>query len=329
MKSFDFSRHLLCICVAAATLAGCGGSQPPLGAPGAMQHSPALATHAERGKSWMLPEAKANNLLYVADEGVGIIVYSYGPSRLRYVGLLGEPQFAEGECVDRAQNIFITDDSVNGSGGIFEYAHGGTSPIAILGDPDALPMNCSGDLTTGNLAVVGYPYHGVSNGVAIYKKARGRPTFYASAFAVYDCGYDDKGNLFIDGGVISGRLDFAELPKGSTTFRKITLNQSFRAAGGIQWDGKHLAVGDFYEAMIYQFDISGKRGTEVGSTPLTGSGEVWQFFIDGDRVIAPSNFNDEYSGFVNVYDYPAGGAAKRTRYNADNPYGVAVSLGLR
>ena len=124
--------------------------------------------------------------------------------------------------------------------------------------------------------------------MAIYKKARGRPTFYASAFGVYDCGYDDKGNLFIDGDVISGHLDFAELPKGSTTFRNITLNQSFRAAGGIQWDGKHLAVGDFYEAMIYQFDISGKRGTEVGSTPLTGSGEVWQFFIDGDRVIAPA-----------------------------------------
>jgi hypothetical protein len=30
-------RHALISCVAAAMLAGCGGSQPPIGAPGAMQ----------------------------------------------------------------------------------------------------------------------------------------------------------------------------------------------------------------------------------------------------------------------------------------------------
>ena len=235
-------------------------------------------------------------------------------------------QAGEGECVDKAQNIFVTDDSVFGSNAIFEYAHGGSTPIAILGDPDGAPVNCSIDPTTGNLAVVGYPYEGHSDGVAIYKKARGRPTFYAdSGFGDYECGYDDKGNLFIDGYVYSGHLNFAELPKGSSTFTNITLNQSFDAAGGIQWDGKHLAVGDLYAAVIYQFDISGSSGTEVGSTPLNGSGTVWQFFIDGDRVIAPSTFQD-YSGFVNIYDYPAGGAAKRTRINASSPNGVVVSL---
>ena len=77
-------------------------------------------------------------------------------------------------------------------------------------------------------------------------------------------------NLFIDGYVYSGRLNFAELPKGSGTFKNITLNQTFRAAGGIQWDGEHVAIGDLYAAVIYQFDIRGSRGTEVGSTPLSG-----------------------------------------------------------
>jgi hypothetical protein len=277
----------------------------------------------------MLPGAKDENLLYVADDGVGVIVYSYSPSPFKYVGLLAEPQFPEGECVDSAQDVFITDDSVDGSGGIFEYAHGGTSPIAILGDPYAVPQHCSIDPTTGNLAVVGYPYVGDSYGVAIYKNARRKPTFYASSFEVYDCGYDDKGNLFIDGEVLSGHLDFAELPKGGTTFSNITLNQSFRAGGGIQWDGKHLAVGDLTAAVIYQFDISGSAGTEIGSTPLTGSGEVWQFFVEGDRVIAPSNFGDDKSGFVSTYDYPAGGTAKKTRFNAADPYGVAVSLSVK
>jgi uncharacterized repeat protein (TIGR03803 family) len=33
MKSLDFSRYALSVCVATAMLAGCGGSQPPIGAP--------------------------------------------------------------------------------------------------------------------------------------------------------------------------------------------------------------------------------------------------------------------------------------------------------
>jgi hypothetical protein len=36
MKSLDFSRYALSSCVAVAMLAGCGESQPPIGAPGAM-----------------------------------------------------------------------------------------------------------------------------------------------------------------------------------------------------------------------------------------------------------------------------------------------------
>jgi hypothetical protein len=271
----------------------------------------------------MLPKADAGDLLYVADSGAGVIVYSYGQPGIRYVGYLSSPQYPEGECVDKAQNIFITDSDDE----ILEYAHGGTSPIAVLNDPYATPLSCSVDRITGNLAVVGDPFLEGSPGVAIYKHARGKPTFYADAGFGVECGYDDKGNLFIDGAVYSGRLNFAELAKGKSTFTNITLNQSFHAAGGIQWDGKHLAVGDLYAAVIYQFDISGSSGTEVGSTSLDGSGAVWQFFVDGDRVIAPSTVEDG-SGFVSVYDYPAGGAAKKTR-DVDTPEGAVVSLSRR
>jgi hypothetical protein len=35
VKISDFSRYALSACVAAALLSGCGGSQPPIGAPGA------------------------------------------------------------------------------------------------------------------------------------------------------------------------------------------------------------------------------------------------------------------------------------------------------
>jgi hypothetical protein len=36
MKSLDLGRHALSTCVAAALLSGCGGSQPPISAAGAM-----------------------------------------------------------------------------------------------------------------------------------------------------------------------------------------------------------------------------------------------------------------------------------------------------
>ena len=212
----DFSRCLFGISAATAMLAGCGGSQPPIGAPGAVPQSHAIVTHADRGTSWMLSDAKGENLLYVADAGVGVIVYSYRPSRIKYVGLLTVPRPAKASVSIRRR----ISSSRARSNAIFEYAHGGSTPIAILGDPDGAPVNCSIDPTTGNLAVVGYPYEGHSDGVAIYKKARGRPTFYAdSGFGDYECGYDDKGNLFIDGYVYSGHLNFAELPKGAAPSR--------------------------------------------------------------------------------------------------------------
>jgi hypothetical protein len=61
-KMSTFWSLPLSLSVAAVLLAGCGESQP-LGAPGAMPQSRAIATHAERGKSWMLPKAKSEDLL--------------------------------------------------------------------------------------------------------------------------------------------------------------------------------------------------------------------------------------------------------------------------
>ena len=44
MRSLDFRRYVLSGCATAAMLAGCGGSRPPIGAPGAMPQTAAAAT---------------------------------------------------------------------------------------------------------------------------------------------------------------------------------------------------------------------------------------------------------------------------------------------
>ena len=56
MRTFARNRYAPSIIIAAALLAGCGGSQPPIGAPGAIPQSRVAASPAERGGSWMLPE---------------------------------------------------------------------------------------------------------------------------------------------------------------------------------------------------------------------------------------------------------------------------------
>ncbi len=66
MKTFDLRYYTAGAYVAVAMLAGCGGSQPPIGAPGETR-STAIAQHAAHGKFWMLREAKSEDLHYVTD----------------------------------------------------------------------------------------------------------------------------------------------------------------------------------------------------------------------------------------------------------------------
>jgi hypothetical protein len=58
MRVSHLGRYALGVCAAVAMLAGCGGSKLPIGASGAVPQAPAIAAHADRGTSWMLPGAK-------------------------------------------------------------------------------------------------------------------------------------------------------------------------------------------------------------------------------------------------------------------------------
>ncbi len=101
----------------------------------------------------------------------------------------------------------------------------------------------------------------------------------------YYCGYDSNGNLFANGIRSTNTFGFAELPyNGSNnTMNAIALNQSFSAPGGVQWDGKHIAIGDPPNAVIYELSISGGSGTKVGTTLLNGAPHINQFWIKGGK----------------------------------------------
>lgn len=315
-----FGRCALSLCAVAAVLTGCGGMrQGENGLPIA-----ATGTPARGAGSWMDPGATSRHLLYVSDTGTSeVYVYSYPSDKL--VGTLKDFRDPGGECVDKNGNVFITN---TGDDDILEFAHGGTSPIATLSDPGYFPFGCSIDPTSGNLAVANnFASSGSGQGnVVVYTHAKGKPKGDYTDPKMNEmllCGYDDKGNLFVDGFTqgSGSEFAFAELRHGSTTLTNITLNQSIGSPGGVQWDGKHVAVGDQSTNVVYQFSISGKKGTKAGSTPLTGASEVVQFWIAGSKLIGP----DAGAGDAGIWKYPAGGSALKTITGLYVPLGATLS----
>jgi len=268
--------------------------------------------------------ARASALLYVSDTVTGdVYVFSYPKGKL--VQTLTGFTDPAGECVDAAGNVFIAN---TGSSNVLEYAHGGSSPIATLNDAGYFPVGCAIDPVSGNLAVSNFPESSSANGdVVIYKHAKGRPTGHYTSSTMNQmllCGYDGSGNLFVDGLGQASAFEFAELPKGGSKLVSIALNQAIQSAGGVQWDGSHIAVGDQSTNTIYQFAISGKRGTLAGSTALGGASVVFQFWIDGSRVVGPdSGLSD-----VGIWRYPGGGSALKTITGLYAPLGATVSRGM-
>jgi len=318
---------------ALALFVGCGGSQPPIGAPGTMPQSRAIATHAERGGSWMLPGAKGDDLLYVSvyddqTSSGNVFVFSYSTQRL--VGTLSGFFNPTRACVDNTGDVFITDF---GNGQTVEYSHGGTQPIEILKSP-TFPIGCSVNATTGNLAVANVPYGNYRVSLlSIYRNAKGSPeNFHNNKMAnMEDCAYDNRGRIIAVGwkGYTNYRSVFAMLLKRKAALKIMTFKGEPHGAlpQSVQWDGKYLAVTE--SDSIVQFAVSGRTGEAQGQTNLTGAGSVFASWITqalGSVVVASTKPEE-----VEYYNYPAGGSP--TAKISFQPYqelgGVAVSLAPR
>lgn len=311
----SMAARVLVASAAVCAAAGCaGGSQ--------IAATPAAPLSTVQGHSWMAREATSTDLLYVSDEDTNEVhVYSY-PS-LKPEGTLTGFNAPFGECTDKHGNVFIANDDASQ---ILEYAHGGTQPIATLDDPGYYPRGCSIDPTTGNLAVANIVNVSLGQGnVAIYKGAKGSPATYysdANVYNVYSVAYDSAGNLYIDGeNDGSSSFAFAELAKGRGAFTDVALDQPIRYAGGVQWDGKYIAVGDQF-ADIYRFSIAGDYGAKVGTTRLKGIGRDSEFWIQGSNVVVP----DSGKRHVGVWDYPGGGSVEQRASGLQYPVGATVSV---
>jgi hypothetical protein len=300
---------------------------------GTLPQTAAVAAHADRDGSWMTPGSSTADLLYVADVASNEVdVYSYPAGK--QVGTLTGFEGLAFLCADPAGDVFVPN---YGKSEILEYAHGGTTPIATLSDPDSTPYSCSFDSTTGNLAVANYTTTYGYGDIAIYEHASGNRQVYLDYDVSYleFCAYDAKGNLFIEGFDKTNSGDFFgldELLKGAKLLTHITLGDIPAFPIGLQWDGKYLAMGtgtvagpSSGDTYVYHVQITGAAGKTIGTTHLVERGPTSSFLIYGSAIIVTGG-NPRTR--TDVLAYPSGGKPQMM-LTEKAPAGVVVSSGAR
>jgi len=269
--------------------------------------------HAAPGRSWIAPEAKKSDLVYISNFYNSTILVSTYPGG-KPVGSIGSDD-PQGECTSKTSNgnWWVV---ASGADEIVEYAHGGIFPISALSENVGEPAGCAIDPTTGDLAV---SILGVGD-LVIFAGAKGSGTTVPDGLSsAYSLAYDNNGDLFVTGATDTNKYALIELPKGGSSFETITLHPNKQ--GGIQWHGNYLALGG--SGGIYHFAIHGTKGKEIGFTPLLGSSDIVQFWIQGGYVVGADAGNED----AEMWKYPAGGPIfKYLHGQFDLPIGVTVSV---
>lgn len=300
-------RSVAASVLSAAVLGGCstawqqGAATPPV-----------PASHGR-----ISPQAASGDLLYLSDVTANVVyVYSY-PS-VKRVGTLKKFVAPRGECSSTSGDVWIVD---SGTYAVLEYPHGAALPVRAL-NIEGVPQGCAVDPVTGDLAVSS---KGTSVTVTVFHAHKKWAPFHfrdsqmkVPAF----CGYDAKGDLFVDGFDKSKAFRIDELVQGGTALGNVSVNgASIKSPGQIQWDGSALAIGDTGVApsVIYQFTVGTGGLRATGSTTLAGTTSVRQWWIAGSTLVGPDFGKD-----VGFWRYPAGGSATKV-LNAVHGYGATLS----
>jgi hypothetical protein len=169
--------------------------------------------------------------------------------------------------------------------------------------------------------------------VAIFRHSKGTPKWYRDPdiYTYGLCGYDDRGNLFVDG---SGSGNFiAELPQGGSAFANYALGKRYDVYGGIQWDGQRMTLANPTTRRVFRLRFGKKSFKVTGSTRIIGwqndySGK-WpyvQTWIQDGTFIAQSSTLAE----LGLWSYPAGGKAMNVlgpfKDGSVSIFGMTVSL---
>lgn len=306
-----------------ALLALCGCATPVAPLP--------LQTHAQTQTS---ARTGGSDLLYATTIGGSGFVFAYPGGGMVAEFVVPKAKHVWGACADEIGNVFVTAERSARSSVVYEYAHGGTAPVATLRDDGYVAGGCSSDPVSGDLAVTSYSLHAnAKNNVALYSPGRGRPRrFFDADLSPAFCAFDEAGNLFVDG---EGSVQLAELRKGGSALETLRLDRVLVRPGGIEWDGRDLAIeeGGFARkfSAIDRVRLTGSNGNVARTIHLHGlANRGATFTLDGPAILSAGGQQDTGIG---EWSYPGGGRVRKVfrahHIRGDSIYGVAISLAPR
>ena len=271
---------------------------------------------------------RKKDLVYVTAPSVSLTILTY--PRLREVYSVGDDYDQYGLCVDAKGLMFLSGYiPMAGSGIVARYRHGSSQAGRTLYVKGVSFQSCAVDPTSSTVATTSQILSSNSWMVAVFKNDELPPTYYSVPIAapLLFCGYDDRGNLFVDGGSTQSKNQLAVLPRGDDKFIAVSLSRTLTTPGNIQWDGSRLTIADMTQAKIYRLIVRGRTATVTGVTTLRkAQGRIFESFIQGSNVVAPFGVDGRSLG---LWRYPEGGNPVKVVTNLGQVYGVAISLAAK
>ncbi len=318
MKSLDFRGCALSCGAAAALLAGCGGSQPPIGEPTVWQTSVGSQSREVAKPSSVIPGYKATApLLYVSNDGEAhdVTVYradSKDPSPIETIsrGL----EIPGGICLDGQGTLYVVDTH----GWVNEYSAGKAKLSKVITKGLISPVFCAID-SKGNLWVAdaGGP------NITEFLKGSTKPHTVITKDLVYPVGIaiDHAGNIYVsNGGLSDPNPNVVVYSPGSKSPARIITNGATWPVG--------IAVdenGTLYVANLKQNNVEEYL-----------SGQNYPYQTITDSLDEPSAVTVNKQGWLyvtnfgkqEILEFPPGSITPSNRLISKgvyNPYGTAYS----
>jgi hypothetical protein len=191
-----FTRYAL-RCVAVATLAGCGGSQPPIGAPNSLQNI-SQSREIVKPRSAMPTYKVSGPLIYVANIDLNLTplaIYDANANDPKPIATISKDIYnSRGICIDSDGTLYVTNLGSSEEGYVSEYALGETKPLRVITKgidyPGYCAIDASGNLWVANIGAID---------VVEYLKGSTKPHTTITKGLTYPIGIaiDHEGNLYV------------------------------------------------------------------------------------------------------------------------------------
>src|ERR1700684_917792 len=243
MRILGFGRYTLVVVVAAAMLAGCGGSQAPISASGAMTPSH-VARQDHKDYDVRAP------LLYVTDIAENVVdVYhadAKDPAPIATISAgLNAPA---GDCIDSHGTLYVTNQPIDGPGWVSEYSLGASKPAQVIKKGMNTPAYCAID-SNGNLWVTNIGGANVTE--YLYGSKKPHPVITDGVPPPVGVAIDSSDNLYVANRLQSSNV--VVYPPGSNTPSR-TITDGIRSPVGITIDASDvLYVANITEANVEEY----------------------------------------------------------------------------